>query len=285
MVASDSNQSALTNLVRRVFPRPLRNLMRRPGYTARWLGSELRYRLGQQPVYQVREDWQVRCHPISSATFVAHRDNDDVRQELAAFVAHCTPGMVLLDIGAHFGAFTLAALHFGGPEARVIAVEPSAEARRVLKANLELAGALDRVQTICAAVGSADGKIPMLSTGPIAEHFMVCADASRPDAVFIPCHTIATFVDQAKLVPTHIKIDVEGAEYEAIQGGREILRQHSPVVFLELHSMLLRRQGQRPEEVLDLLADCGYTHLEWRGRPISPAEAVTIDIGRFVCTK
>ena len=73
----------------------------------------------------VREGWTVRCHPISARQFALFRTDDALRQELTSFVAHCRPGMRLLDVGASHGLFSLAALHFGGQTARVVAVDPS----------------------------------------------------------------------------------------------------------------------------------------------------------------
>ena len=193
--------------------------------------------------------------------------------------------MVMLDIGAHYGAFTLAALQYGGPGAQVIAVDPSAETCRVLRINVKLAGASSRVQVIQAAVGSANGQLAMLTTGPLGDHFMVVAEASRPDATLIPQYTITGLVQRTGLVPTHIKIDVEGFEGEVVRGGRDVLREHSPTLFLELHGAILRSQDRRPEAVLSDLADCGYTRLEWNGRPASAAEIAAQDIARIVCRK
>ena len=43
------------------------------------------------------------------------------------------------------------------------------------------------------------------------------------------------FVSARGLKPTHVKIDVEGAEPDVLQGGRETLRRHRPVLFLSTH--------------------------------------------------
>ena len=51
--------------------------------------------------------------------------DDELIEELDSFIAHCRRGMVLFDVGAHFGVFSLAALHYGGPDAIAVAVDPS----------------------------------------------------------------------------------------------------------------------------------------------------------------
>src|SRR5919201_7133393 len=105
---------AATTWVRTLVPRPVRNAVRRPRATAAWLWHELAYAVGACPRWRVTPDWEVRCHPASLVSFRAQTEMDQCRRELAGFVRRCTPGMTLLDVGAHYGVFTLAALHYGG---------------------------------------------------------------------------------------------------------------------------------------------------------------------------
>jgi FkbM family methyltransferase len=54
-----------------------------------------------------------------------------------------------------------------------------------------------------------------------------------------------------------IKIDVEGAEYRVLQGAQRTLRDHRPVVIFECGKGGLDLYGHAPEQVYDLLVDCG----------------------------
>jgi FkbM family methyltransferase len=54
-----------------------------------------------------------------------------------------------------------------------------------------------------------------------------------------------------------LKIDVEGAEYRVLQGAKTTLRNHQPVVIFECGKGGLDLYGHAPEQVFDLLADCG----------------------------
>ena len=65
------------------------------------------------------------CHPVSLSALVGHTDSEETRLEMDGFIRRCTPGMVLVDVGDHYGMFTLTALHYGGASARVVAVDPS----------------------------------------------------------------------------------------------------------------------------------------------------------------
>jgi FkbM family methyltransferase len=191
--------------------------------------------------------------------------------------------MILLDIGANFGLFSLAALQFGRPDARAIAVDPARMSNHLLRANLSLNTAADRVLTIECAMGSLDGNLAMLTTGPAGDHYYVAADSARADSVRVAQQTIDTLIAKCDTVPTHMKIDVEGMERDVLAGGSAFLNRHHPVVFLELHTAMIRERGNDPVGVLRFLREHDYTHLERDGRMITPEQAIDRPISRLVC--
>ena len=268
------------DLVRAVVPRWLRNALRRPGRTLSWVGAEWAYRLGRVSTCELREGFVVRCHPASWHVFASHREDRAQAFELDGFVRHARPGMVLLDVGAHYGLFTLAALHFGGETARAIAVEPSPEALRVLRANVALAHP-DRARVFGCAAGERDGVVSMLTTGANAEHYLVGLDDERSDSLQIECLTLGSIVARVGWAPTHVKIDVEGFEDEVLRGSDAWIAANQPVVFLELHSDMLRRRGIEPRSVLERLLARGY-RLERDARPADPDEIAAEPLARVV---
>jgi FkbM family methyltransferase len=270
-------------IARRLLPRPFRNFVRRPGATTRWLAQECEYLFGYAPQVHVREDWTVQCHPGSRGTFEGVSAGDDYRAELDGFVRRCSHAMRLLDVGSHFGLFTLAALKFGGAAARVVAVDPSAYPNRVLRANLNLMNALERVRIVEAAVGARIGELPMLTAGAGGMHFLIASNSDRPDAKSAKMTTVTELVREAGYPFTHLKIDVEGHEEHVLAGGIDFIREFKPLIFLELHGQILRNSGRDPRVVMNLLGDCGYRKYEWRGHLIDPREAAEMDIARIVC--
>ena len=231
----------------------------------------------------MRDDWVVACHPAAVQAFTFERDQLELRAELDGFLSACREGMVLFDIGAHFGLFPLAALHATGGRARAIAVDPSAAALTVFDANMRLANAGSRVARFQAAIADRDGVMPLLSGGAGSWQMMVTPDAPRADAVDVAVMTLATLVERTGLVPTHVKIDVEGEEDAVLRGGDAILRRNRPIVFLELHGGILRRRGRAPRAVLERLYDAGYRSFTIAGREVSFDEAAAMDVARVIC--
>lgn len=278
-----SHDTSMRSMLRRLLPRPLRNFVRRPGASTRWLAEECEYLFGYAPECTLREGWTVRCHPASLSAFANVSLADDNAAELDGFVRRCTSGMKLLDVGSNFGLFTLAALRFGGAEARVVAVDPSAYANRVLSANLKLNGEAGRVRIVEAAVGARVGELPMLTAGAAGDHYLIASNSNRPDAKPTRMTTVNELVRESASPFTHLKIDVEGHEEHVIAGGINFICEFKPLIFLELHGQILRDDGRNPMAVIDLLADCGYRKLEWRGRSIDAQKACKMDVARLDC--
>ncbi len=55
-----------------------------------------------------------------------------------------------------------------------------------------------------------------------------------------------------------IKIDVEGAEKQLLEGAMDTLGRMRPVVLLEVSEKALGLQGTRPQELIDLLQSLQY---------------------------
>jgi FkbM family methyltransferase len=178
--------------------------------------------------------------------------------EMNDFVAHCQPGMRLLDVGAHWGIFTLAALRYGGSDVRAVCVEPSPDAVSILRQNLSLNGIAEQVKVVQVAAGATEGHIEMLTTGAGGADYLVVPPESRPDSVSIPQSDLTGLCRSLDFVPTHVKMDIEGFEEEGLMGAREMLHLYRPVLFLELHGELIRRRGRDPQTVLRILRETGY---------------------------
>jgi methyltransferase FkbM-like protein len=62
--------------------------------------------------------------------------------------------------------------------------------------------------------------------------------------------TLDREVDELRLVPALIKIDVEGAELEVLKGAARVLEAHRPRLLISLHPRRLAQVGADCETVL-----------------------------------
>ncbi|HSS20297.1 MAG TPA: FkbM family methyltransferase [Pyrinomonadaceae bacterium] len=253
--------ATLQDVSRTLIPRGARNWLRAPSVSARWAWDEFKFNLGVRKVIEMRPGWWLTCHPAAyRCAYVAQVSDPEQVAEFEAFIRHTSPGMVLFDVGAHFGLFSLAALHYGGPSARAIAVDPSPVAIRFQGIQAALNNA-ERLQSIQASADDHSGCRNMLAVGVLANGYYVSAPQSYPanELSKTTAVTLDEMVDKVGVRPTHIKIDVEGHEAAVLRGGRKTLSQDpAPLLFLELHNEMISAQGGQPEETLALLKEYGY---------------------------
>jgi len=270
--------------VRKLFPRTILNILRSPRKSLQYAGQKLTYAFGGTAVVQVRPDWQVRCHPVSRISFDSQLESAECIAEIDGFIAACVPGMRFFDVGAHFGVFTLAACRYGGPTATVWAFEPSAEALAVLKTNIAMAGVGEAVTVVAEAIGTTEGTLPMLTVGAGGHFFVIHSNEDRPDAARLPATTFAGYTARIGAAPTHVKIDVEGFEFEIIAASRGFFAEHKPALFLELHAALLRNRGLDPKAVLDTLKECGYVRVRHYDAEVGFDLKLDAEIYRLIIT-
>ena len=136
------------------------------------------------------------------------------------------PGGVCYDLGANVGFFTLIAAKAVGNRGRVYAFEPAPETAAELRANVEL-NSLDYVEVIEAAVSDSVGEATLAEDGDNLR-----AQLSADGEVTVS--TVA--LDALDLrPPDFIKIDVEGAERQALEGMRQTIDRRQPTILLEMH--------------------------------------------------
>ncbi|MBI4503058.1 MAG: FkbM family methyltransferase [Gemmatimonadetes bacterium] len=273
----------------RILPRSARNWVRSPRATAAWAWDELLHHAGRDRVEEIRPGWRVRCHPGAYRLgYRAHVHDPEQARELDAFVRSCEHDMVLFDLGAHFGLFSLAAAHYGGPGARAVAVEPSAFACRILRQQATMNGAGTQIAVVEAAIADRPGTRDMIPVGVIAAGYFSPATETYGTAErrTVPAVTVDGLAEERGIWPTHVKIDVEGTEVEALRGaGAALSRDRAPVLFVELHNAMLRERGRDPGKTLDLLDDAGYRLCGLDGAGVSRRAVLGRDLTRVVARR
>ena len=162
----------------------------------------------------------------------------------------------VLDIGAFHGWYSVLLTPRAQPDDRLVSFEPDSGAIPTLRKNLaDLRRLFPRVNLSIVEQPVGDGK-PVIAAWP-------STDGGHPvfrrgtGSAARPSMTIDAVVADRQLRPRLIKIDVEGAEPFVLEGMRDTLREHRPVVILEVHPTWLP-EGVKSAEVEALLTDLGY---------------------------
>ena len=165
------------------------------------------------------------------------------------FADHLRPGDVVYDIGAHVGLYTLASSARVRAEGHVYAFEPLPRNLRYLRRHIEL-NRLSNCTVVDVAVSDISGLRRFDPTvHDSAGHF------SNDGAISVQAVTLDEFLSKGNGVrpPNAMKINAEGAEMEVLRGGRTILTEYAPTLFLSTHS------DEIHQECSQFLTSLGYS--------------------------
>lgn len=144
------------------------------------------------------------------------------------------PGEVAYDVGANVGFYTLALARLVGANGRVYAFEPDARNADLLRQHV-LMNRLSNVTIVQAAVGDRPGLVPF---GGANEQSRVVAESHY----LVPSITLDDFVAAGHPLPSFLKMDVEGAECDALAGASTILSKGDASWMVATHAPVLRKQ-------------------------------------------
>jgi len=189
------------------------------------------------------------------------------RQLFETTLAGATRGTVV-DVGANIGIYAL--MTRGVTAASIVAYEPSPFAYHVFRRMLAVNG-LTRIDLRLKACGDAPGRACLQeginsyvggrSQAGQAEtaDFEQLSQRTRDGFTAIDAEQV-TLDDDLAAEPdvALIKIDCEGFEHRILLGARRLLAEKRPMLFVELHPEMIRRVGDTPEGLCNLLKEAGY---------------------------
>jgi FkbM family methyltransferase len=154
-----------------------------------------------------------------------------------ALLRHVRLGDVVLDVGANVGFHTVIAARIVGPAGHVYAIEPFPQNVAALAHNLAL-NAFTQVTIIAAAAWREEGRADLVVSGEPTWARLNAVRAREGTERSVPVRLVA--VDDlvrhgVVRPPAVVKVDVEGAEIEALQGMAHTLAAWRPTVICEMH--------------------------------------------------
>jgi FkbM family methyltransferase len=145
-------------------------------------------------------------------------------------------GDIVLDCGANIGVFVRASLDAGAKT--VVAIEPAPENIEALNRNFKDEIAAGRVIVYPKGVWDKDDFLTLHvdEHNSAADSFMITREGSRANDVKLPLTTIDKLVAELNLPKVDfIKMDIEGAEVKALNGGRATIAKDHPRMALSVY--------------------------------------------------
>lgn len=172
----------------------------------------------------------------------------------------CRPGNIVFDVGANLGGLTSLMARLVGPRGIVCSFEASPRIIGHLQANVVKQGH-NNVTVYHNAVFSKSNALVPIYPGSHLNDSLYGTPAAG-EASFVRTITLDDFSSVLGMVPSLIKMDIEGAEYDALLGAEKLITEHKPHLILE--------QQNDDAQCLNLLLSKGYRAVDLNSyKPIS----------------
>jgi FkbM family methyltransferase len=193
-------------------------------------------------------------------------------ETVKTFCSWLKPDTVFYDLGGNVGFYALMANRFISA-GKIYSFEPIPFVRFILEKHIELNKKYiqhnnisilpfaisdhEKEITFSNDISQRDGNTYIKS----AENF-----TKAKDSVIVKCYSIDELLQQGYAAPDIIKIDVEGAELDVLNGAINTLKQYKPHILLATHDCHL--PGVK-DQCINFLVELGYTlkHTGYYHRP------------------
>lgn len=169
------------------------------------------------------------------------------------------PDMVVLDVGANLGIYTLHALSAG---CEVYSFEPVPRTYEIMRQNIKANGFADtgKAHTFNCAVSDNDKPVSFYYNVKMCGHSnMFEAEGDSDREISVDCVVLDDLLADIPHIDV-VKIDVEGAEYNVLSGMKKILDRNPGVrILIEFAPTHIIRAGRKPEDLLRLIKELGFS--------------------------
>jgi FkbM family methyltransferase len=183
--------------------------------------------------------------------------------DMAFLLRYLNKTDTLVDIGANAGVFSILAAKV--KKATVVAYEPVPQTYERLLRNVQLNGLSNSVICVNKGLSGSSGELCFTTSSDATNH--VCNDQEKlSEFVKVSVTTLDDEMESQSVVPSVLKIDVEGYEHFVLDGASRILFNNSTnIILIELNNSGLR-YGYSDQEIANKIASFGFKSYDYCAR-------------------
>lgn len=167
------------------------------------------------------------------------------------------PGATVIDVGANIGYNTVHAARLAGAQGRVVAIEPTPDNLIVLQRNVA-AAKLANVVVAPVAVGRAAATSDLFVRGSVSAVNSLFAESCYAEVTQVLRIPVLRLDDLVEGDAAVVKIDVEGAELDVLEGMPRLLGAPRVALIVEWHPLLQQLAGYAPDALPQWLLARGW---------------------------
>lgn len=192
-------------------------------------------------------------------------------------------GSTALDLGAHTGKHTIPMAHTVGATGRIFAFEPIPEKfSRLLETISEQSLAQVSAFNVCCSRANGIVEFTYLPTDPGKSAIFIrkSLEETQIEKIIRPCLSVR-LDDFLLSIPDleFIKMDIEGAELDAVLGASDLIARTKPIIHMEIGPPSLEAFGTAPGAIFEHLCDTDYEIMDIFGIELPTSELFLESVG------
>ena len=211
-----------------------------------------------------------RLVPLEALNFGSY-ENEELQMQLKLI----QPNDIVFDIGANYGWFSL---HVAKKyiTSKIYSFEPIAFTYRCLSENIKL-NSFNNIIPNEFGLSDKEGIFNFYYDESSSGNASMENVADKKNIRVLKCKVdvLDHFVSQKHISVNYIKCDIEGAELFALKGGMNTIKEHSPILFVEMLRKWSAKFNYHPNEIIQLLSSLNYSCFMLKNNKLQTISAIT----------
>jgi len=189
------------------------------------------------------------------------------------------PSATVFDIGASYGVMTVLAATLVGPEGCVHSFEAIQSVQNLGRELVVANGLAMRTKHVNVCVGERTGGpvdfyvISGFGSVASSRNAGITKNVPETQRIRVPLLALDDYCEAEQIVPDCLKLDIEGGEYMALKGARQLLERRRPDLIIETHGLEIDGIGGSLSLMCHELGTLGYGLFDLEsGNSVTPDE-------------